>query len=79
MAGKSDGADATLTKLNQARRQESLETLSTLQHLDDEIFNTQWLIGLLENYIRSNSSFAEVTWMNITVLSPIYGAALTMP
>lgn len=66
LIAQQEGNDSNLIRLNQARRQESLETLSTLQHLEDEVFNAHWLIDLLENHIRSNSSFAEVTWMNIT-------------
>lgn len=59
-------SDSKQIKLNQARRQESLETLSTLQLLDDEIFNSRWLIDQLDNYIRVNSSFIEISWINVT-------------
>ena len=53
-------------KLNQARRQESLETLSTLQLLEDEIFNSRWLIDQLDTYIRANSSLLEISWINLS-------------
>lgn len=58
--------DSKQNKLNQARRQASLETLSTLQLIEDEIFNSRWLINQLDNYIRSKSSFVEISWINLT-------------
>lgn len=58
--------DSKLIKLNQARRQASLETLSTLQLLEDEIFNSGWLIKQLDTYIKTNSSFLEISWIHIS-------------
>lgn len=58
--------DSKQIKVNQARRQQSLETLSTLQLLEDELFNSRWLINQLDTYIKTNSSFLESSWMNLT-------------
>lgn len=66
LTAQHEAADSKQIKLNQARRQESLETLSTLQLLEDELFNANWLVAQLDNYIRSDSSFLESSWINIS-------------
>jgi potassium-dependent mechanosensitive channel len=66
LISKQEANDSKTIKLNQSRRQESLDTLSTLQMLEDELGNSRWLINQLDTYIRVNSSFVEVSWMNVT-------------
>ncbi len=66
LVAQHESNDSKQVKLNQTRRQESLETLSTLQLLEDELFNARWLIDQLENYIRAESSFLEISWINLT-------------
>jgi potassium-dependent mechanosensitive channel len=67
LATQTDNAEATkLMRFNQSRRQESLDSLSALQLLDDEISNMKWLIERLEDYIQLNSSFIAKGWMGLT-------------
>lgn len=66
LTSRQESPESKVFKLNQARRQESLETLSTLQSLDDEVANTRWLIEQIENFIRMDSSFFENGWINFT-------------
>lgn len=66
LTSQQETIDNKTLRLNQARRLESLETLSTLQQLEDEVENTYWLINQLENFIRTDSSFMENSWMNFT-------------
>lgn len=53
-------------KLNQTRRHVTLETLSSLQLLEEEVDNTYWLIDQLEKHIRKNSSFFELSWISLS-------------
>ena len=66
LISQQESNDSKQIKQNQARRRESLETLSTLQLLEDELFNSRWLIAQLDQYIRTNSSLLEVTWINLS-------------
>lgn len=66
LVAQHESNDSKQIKLNQTRRQESLDTLSTLQLLENELFNARWLIDQLESYIRSESSFVEIGWINLS-------------
>lgn len=61
-----ESSDSKQMKLNQARRQESLDTLSALQLLEYEISNSYWIMDQLEKYIKTDSSFLEMSWINLT-------------
>lgn len=65
LAAQSDIADPKLMRINQARRQESSETLTTLQRLNEEIANVQWLVYQMEYHIIAQSSLIEKWWGDI--------------
>jgi potassium-dependent mechanosensitive channel len=64
--------DVSLTRVNQARRQVTSETITVLQHLHESIANVQWLINQLYHHIRLNSHFWERWWADLTE----YGSSL---
>jgi potassium-dependent mechanosensitive channel len=59
---QAENNDPKLLRLNQARRQESIDTLSVLQQIDDEIVKVNWLIAEFERSIIDKSSFFEKNW-----------------
>ncbi|QLH36961.1 MAG: mechanosensitive ion channel [Parachlamydiaceae bacterium] len=66
LVAQHEPSDSKLSKLNQARRQESLDTLSALQLLEYEIANSYWVIDRLDHYIKTDSSYFEIGWINLT-------------
>lgn len=57
-----DNADSRLIKINQNRKQESLNTLTQLQILEDSLFDIHWMIDLLEKQIGKQSSSSDIAW-----------------
>lgn len=51
--------DAKLYELNQSRREENNNTLTTLQLLEEKLLDVRWLIELVDLDIKSKSSFIE--------------------
>lgn len=51
--------DAHQVRFNQSLRQGDMQVLASLEKLEEEIINTQWLIDLLEEHFRKNSTVWE--------------------
>lgn len=66
LVAQHEPSDSKLTKLNLARRQESLDTLSMLQLLEYEISNSYWIIERLDHYIKTDSSYFQIGWINLS-------------
>lgn len=77
LIAKSDSSDATALKHNNLQRQGVLGILTSLELLENEIKNTEWLVNLLDIHFRNTSSFivnwwvsfqeAVYKWLSITV------------
>ena len=55
-------SDQKLLRLNQNRRQESINGLNALQVLEDKLNDVQWMISLHDNHIKENSGVMERSW-----------------
>lgn len=58
--------DSYQMRTNQTLQQGVQSILTTLELLDDEVANTEWLINLLEEHFKKNSSFFENWWFDAT-------------
>lgn len=57
-----DSHDNRLLKVIQNRKQESLNTLTLLQLLEESLVDVQWMINVLETHIKEESSFITLWW-----------------
>lgn len=60
-----DSNDARLMKVIQNRKQEALNTLTLLQVLEESLVDVQWMINLLEEHIKEESSFITLWWQGL--------------
>jgi len=61
-------ADQKQLRVNQSQRQEVLNVLTTLELLEEEIANTEWMITLLDDNFYQNSSFIVNWWIALMSL-----------
>lgn len=61
---QNEGSSSSLMKANQTQRQKVLNILTTLELLQHEVANTEWLIGLLEDYFKEQSHFVQNWWVS---------------
>ena len=60
---RNERTESQQIRFNQSLRQGVLNILTTLELLDDEIANTEWLIGQLEDDFSKKSTFIENWWV----------------
>lgn len=59
--------DSKQMRNNQIQRENLLNILATIELIQNEISNTEWLIDFLETHFHRNSSFLWNWWIEITI------------